>query len=255
MLTKRIIPCLDIRDGRVVKGIKFKSIIDAGDPVTLGKRYNDEGADELVFLDITASEQKRKLMADLAAKIAKEIFIPFTIGGGITSVEDMSEVLLNGADKIAVNTAAIINPKLLSEGSEKFGSQCIVLAIDAKKISTNKWNVYIYGGKKQTELDAVEWAQNAVDLGAGEILLTSMDSDGTKAGFDLELTRAISESVNVPVIASGGGGELIHFKDVVKQGKADAVLAASVFHYDLIKIKDLKEYLSQNNIPVRRIYD
>jgi imidazole glycerol-phosphate synthase subunit HisF len=252
MLTKRIIPCLDIRDGRVVKGVKFKSIIDAGDPVTLGKRYNDEGADELVFLDITASEQKRKLMADLAAKVAKEIFIPFTIGGGITSVEDMSEVLLNGADKIAVNTAAVKNPNLLSEGSEKFGSQCIVLAIDAKKISTKKWNVYIYGGKMQTELDAVEWAKNAVDLGAGEILLTSMDSDGTKAGFDLELTKAISESVNVPVIASGGGGELIHFKDVIKRGRADAVLAASIFHYDLIKIKDLKEYLFQNEIPVRR---
>lgn len=253
MLTKRIIPCLDIREGRVVKGIKFKSITDAGDPVSLGKRYNNEGADELVFLDITASEQKRKLMADLAAKIAREIFIPFTIGGGITSVDDMSVVLLNGADKITVNTAAVKNPKLLTEGAEKFGSQCIVLAIDARKISENKWSVYIYGGKKQTELDAVEWAKKAVDLGAGEILLTSMDRDGTKAGFDLELTRAISESVHVPVIASGGGGELVHFKDAIKLGKADAVLAASIFHYDLIKINDLKDYLSQNKIPVRRV--
>lgn len=253
MLTKRIIPCLDIRDGRVVKGIKFKSITDAGDPVILGKRYNDEGADELVFLDITASQQKRKLMADLAAKIAREIFIPFTIGGGITSVEDMSEVLLNGADKIAINTAAVKNPYILLKAAKKFGSQCIVLAIDAKKIVKNKWSVFIYGGKRQTKLDAVEWAKKAVNLGAGEILLTSMDGDGTKAGFDLELTRVISESVHVPVIASGGGGELVHFKEAIMEGKADAVLAASIFHYDLIKIKHLKEYLFQNNIPIRRV--
>lgn len=253
MLTKRIIPCLDIKNGRVVKGVRFRSLVDAGDPVALGRRYNDEGADELVFLDITASEQKRKLMADLAARVAKEIFIPFTIGGGIQSVADMSDVLQNGADKISVNTAAVRQPDLIRQGAYRFGSQCMVLAIDAKRTGPDKWQVYIYGGKQITSLDAISWAKQGVDLGAGEILLTSMDSDGTKAGFDLELTRRISEAVPVPVIASGGGGEMAHFLAAIAQGKADAVLAASVFHYDLIKIRDLKDYLHQNHIPVRRL--
>jgi len=253
MLTKRVIPCLDIKNGRVVKGIKFQSLQDAGDPVVLAKRYNEEGADELVFLDITASEQKRKLVADLAARVAKEIFIPFTIGGGIDSIADIYAVLQHGADKVAVNTAAVLNPELIRAGAEKFGSQCIVLAMDVKQMQPRKWRVFIYGGKKQTELDAVDWAKKAIDLGAGEILLTSMDSDGTQAGFDLEITRQISEVVPVPVIASGGGGEMVHFRDAITLGKADAVLAASVFHYDQIKIRDLKEYLNTCQIPVRRL--
>ena len=250
-LTKRIIPCLDIKDGRTVKGTNFKQLRDAGDPVDLAKRYNEEGADELVFLDITASEEKRKNVADLAARVAEQIFIPFTIGGGIKSVEDMNEVLKHGADKVAINTAAVKNPELISQGAEQFGSQCIVLAMDVKRHGPDEWKVYIYGGKKETELDGYEWALRAVELGAGEILLTSMDSDGTKDGYDLEITRKISEAVPVPVIASGGGGTPEHFLDAATAGSADAMLAASIFHYDTVKIKDLKEYLKQNNIPIR----
>lgn len=251
MLTKRIIPCLDIKDGRVVKGTNFRQLRDAGDPVELAKRYNREGADELVFLDITASEQKRKIAANLAARVAEQIFIPFTIGGGIRTVDDMSEILKHGADKVAVNTAAVKRPEVIREGAERFGSQCIVLAMDVKQIDPDHWEVYIYGGKEPTGQDTLEWALRAVELGAGEILLTSMDSDGTKAGFDLEITRRISQAVPVPVIASGGGGEPEHFRDALTTGSADAVLAASVFHYDTIRITDLKRYLKQNDIPVR----
>ncbi len=250
-LTKRIIPCLDIKDGRTVKGTNFKQLRDAGDPVDLARRYNEEGADELVFLDITASEEKRKNVANLAARVAEQIFIPFTIGGGIKSVEDMNEVLKHGADKVAINTAAVKNPELISQGARQFGSQCIVLAMDVKRHTANKWKVYIYGGKKETELDGYEWALRAVELGAGEILLTSMDSDGTKDGYDLEITHKISEAVPVPVIASGGGGTPEHFLDAATKGSADAMLAASIFHYDTVKIKDLKAYLKQNNIPIR----
>ncbi len=253
MLTKRIIPCLDIKNGRVVKGINFRSLVDAGDPIALARRYNREGADELLFLDITASEQKRRLMADLAAKVAKEIFIPFTIGGGIASIEDVYEVLLSGADKVAINTAAVNNPNFIRECADRFGSQCIVLAVDAKKIAPGRWHVFIYGGKKRTGIDVMDWVKRGVDLGAGEILLTSMDKDGTKSGFDLELTKLVNKTVSIPVIASGGGGEPVHFLDAIKSGEADAVLAASVFHYDKIKIKALKKYLYDNNIPVRRI--
>lgn len=252
-LTKRIIPCLDIKNDRVVKGIHFTSLMDAGDPVDLAARYEAEAADELIFLDITASQEKRKLMADLAAKIAKKIFIPFTIGGGIQSVADMDTVLHHGADKIAINTAAVRNPQLIREGARHFGAQCIVLAVDVKKTGREKWNVYIYGGKKKTDLDALDWIKQAVDLGAGEILLTSMDSDGTKNGFDLQITRQVSEQVSVPVIASGGGGEPEHFYNAIQSGKADAVLAASVFHYNTLKIKELKEYLHGKGIPVRRL--
>ncbi|HKJ67638.1 MAG TPA: imidazole glycerol phosphate synthase subunit HisF [bacterium] len=251
MLTKRIIPCLDIKDGRVVKGTRFQQLRDAGDPVELGKRYNREGADELVFLDITASEQKRKIVANLAARVAEQIFIPFTIGGGIKSVEDMQEILKHGADKVAINTAAVQNPDLIRQGAERFGAQCIVLAMDVKHVKNNHWEVYIYGGKEPTGRDAYEWALEAVEAGAGEILLTSMDSDGTQAGFDVEITRRISEAVPVPVIASGGGGEPEHFRDAITLGKADAVLAASVFHYDTIRIETLKRYLKHQNIPVR----
>lgn len=252
MLTKRIIPCLDIKDGVVVKGIKFGNLQYAGDPVELAKRYNDEGADEIVFLDITASAEKREIMADLAERVAKNIFIPFTIGGGIKSVEDMRAILKRGADKVSINTAAVKNPALIKQGAEEFGSQCIVLAIDARKEGKNRWNVYIYGGRQRTELDAVEWAVRGAELGAGEILLTSMDADGTQQGFDIELTRNISEAVNIPVIASGGGGKLEHFAEVIEKGKADAVLAASIFHYDKIKIENLKNYLCKKGIPVRR---
>jgi len=253
MLTKRIIPCLDIKDGRVVKGINFKGLQDAGDPVELAARYNEEGADELVFLDITASSEKRKLVAHLAEQVAKQIFIPFTIGGGIRSVEDMSAVLHAGADKVAINTAAVLEKKLISQGASQFGSQCIVVAMDVKRVGESAWEVYIYGGKEATGIDALKWAKEVVELGAGEILLTSMDSDGTQDGFALEITRRISESVPIPVIASGGGGTPQHFFEVLSQGKADAALAASIFHYNQVKIIDLKNYLDENDIPVRRV--
>ncbi len=252
MLTKRIIPCLDIKDGRVVKGINFNALRDAGDPVELAARYNEEGADELVLLDITASSEKRNLVADLAAKVAKQIFIPFTIGGGIKSVEDISVVLNAGADKVAINTAAVQDKRLISKGSSQFGSQCIVVAMDVKRKDEKSWEVYIFGGKEPTGIDALEWAQEVVQHGAGEILLTSMDSDGTQRGFDLEITRLISESVPIPVIASGGGGTPEHFYNVFSEGKADAALAASIFHYDQVNITDLKNYLNEEGIPVRR---
>ena len=236
MLAKRIIPCLDVKEGKVVKGEKFINLAYAGDPVELAKRYNEEGADELVFLDITASVENRKIIIGIVRKVAKEVFIPFTVGGGINSIGDIRNLLNAGADKISINTAAVENPELIKEASEKFGSQCIVVAIDAKR-SNDSWEVYVYGGRKSTGIDAMKWAKKAEKLGAGEILLTSMDKDGTKLGFDLELTRKISESVNIPVIASGGVGDLKDFFDGFKKGKADAALAASVFHYGKYSIK------------------
>jgi len=251
MLTKRIIPCLDVKEGRVVKGIHFEDLRDAGDPVELGLQYNNQGADELVFLDITASAQKRKTTKELARRVAQRIFIPFTIGGGIKSTEDIKVILENGADKVALNTHAVLNPEMIKKAAEIFGSQCIVVAMDVKKIK-GSWKVFIYGGKQETELDAWEWSQRIVRYGAGEILLTSMDRDGTNQGFDLEITRKISSSVPIPVIASGGGGELVHFKQALQEGEADAVLAASVFHYGKFSIKELKDFLAEYNIEVRR---
>lgn len=250
MLTKRIIPCLDVNKGRVVKGINFLKLRDAGDPVELGKFYNSEGADELVFLDITASSDKRKTIINVVKNVAKQVFIPFTVGGGIRTIEDIKSILLAGADKVSINTAAVNNPKLISESANIFGSQCIVLAIDAKR-NKGKWEVYVNGGRTPTGIDVVRWAKQAVKLGAGEILLTSMDKDGTKTGYNVELTKVVSESVNVPVIASGGAGNLRDFYDVFVEGKADAVLAASLFHFKELKIKELKQYLKNKNIPVR----
>jgi len=250
MLAKRIIPCLDVDQGRVVKGINFVKLQDAGDPIEMGKFYNDQGADELVFLDITASSDKRKTMIQVAKNVAKQIFIPFTVGGGIRSVEDMRLILLAGADKVSINTAAVKNPQLISDGANIFGNQCIVLAIDAKR-NTGNWEVFINGGRTPTGKDVIEWAKRGVALGAGEILLTSMDQDGTKLGYDLELTKKISESVNVPIIASGGAGKDKDFYEVFTKGKADAALAASLFHFGELKVKDLKEYLVNKKIPVK----
>lgn len=250
MLAKRIIPCLDVERGRVVKGVKFVDLVDAGDPVELAKFYNSEGADELVFLDITASSDNRKIMLDVVEKVARGVFIPFTVGGGINSIEQISEIISAGAEKVSLNTAALKNPKLISEAANDFGSQCIVVAIDAKKTGSS-WNVYIKGGREDTGLDVVRWAKKAVKLGAGEILLTSMDKDGTKSGFDIELTGQVSEAVSVPIIASGGAGKLQDFTDVLTTGKADAALAASLFHFGKIKIADLKKYLKKNNVEVR----
>ena len=227
MLAKRIIPCLDVKDGRVVKGVNFVNLIDAGDPVEVAKIYDKAGADELVFLDITATHEARGTVVEMAKRVAETVFIPFTVGGGIKTVDDFRELLLQGADKISINSSAIRNPQLITEAAEKFGSQCVVVAIDAKRTGDNKWNVYINGGRIDTGLDAVEWAKKAESLGAGEILLTSMDCDGTKNGYDVELTRTISESVSIPVIASGGAGTMEHFKDALTEGKADAALAAS----------------------------
>ena len=241
---------MDIDKGRVVKGIKFVSIKDAGDPVELAKEYNKQGADELVFLDITASSEKRKTMINIVKKVASEIFIPFTVGGGIRNIEDIRETLNAGADKVSINTAAVENPGLIKEASKKFGSQCIVLAIDAKR-KGNSWEVYTYGGRKATGIDAVVWAKKGAALGAGEILLTSMDRDGTKIGFDLKLTKAISEAVNVPIIASGGVGNLKHFSDGFKKGKADAALAASIFHYGEYTVKNIKDFLKKQKVCVR----
>ncbi len=251
MLTKRIIPCLDIKDGRTVKGTNFVDLRDAGDPVELGARYAREGADELVFLDITATNEKRKTLGALANRIAHHINIPFTVGGGISSVEDVRILLENGADKISVNTAAFKNPSLIEWLAKEFGSQCVVLAIDAKLAPDGETYVYLNGGRVATEVKCTDWARQAVDLGAGEILLTSMDHDGTKQGFALALTRRLSESLPVPVIASGGGGTLSHFLDVFEQGKADAALAASVFHFNEIPIPELKGYLREHQIAVR----
>lgn len=251
MYAKRIIPCLDIKDGRVVKGINFVSLRDAGDPVEVAAAYSDAGADEVVFLDITASNEQRETVKDLAARVAEKLSIPFTVGGGIRTVEDFRAVLLSGADKVSINSSAIDRPALISEAAEKFGSQCVVVAIDAKRREDGGFDVYKHGGRLNTGLDAVEWAKEAVRLGAGEILLTSMDGDGTKAGYDLALTRAVADAVSVPVIASGGAGTMEHFKDALTEGGADAALAASLFHYHEIDIADLKAYLKTEGISVR----
>jgi cyclase len=250
MLAKRIIPCLDIKDGRTVKGVNFENIRDAGDPVELAIRYAEEGADELVFLDITATNEKRKTLTELVTRIAKQINIPFTVGGGINSIDDVSALLNAGADKISVNSAAIKNPELIKDLADQFGSQCIVLAIDTK-FENNDWWVYLNGGRVKTELLALNWAKQVVKLGAGEILLTSMNNDGTKSGFAIDITKQISEAVSVPVIASGGAGTLEHFKDVFIAGKADAALAASVFHFKEIEVIELKKYLKTNAIEIR----
>lgn len=250
MITKRIIPCLDIKDGRTVKGINFENIKDAGDPVELAIEYAKQGADELVFLDITATNEKRKTLSELVTRIAKHINIPFTVGGGISSVEDVSILLNSGADKISVNTSAVKNPQLIKELANQFGSQCVVLAIDTK-FENNDWYVYLNGGRVKTDLKTIDWAKQAVALGAGEILLTSMNNDGTKDGFAIDITKQISEAVNVPVIASGGAGNMQHFKEIFESGKADAALAASVFHYKEIGIPQLKTYLKENKIEIR----
>ncbi|MDR1003063.1 MAG: imidazole glycerol phosphate synthase subunit HisF [Oscillospiraceae bacterium] len=253
MHAKRIIPCLDVKNGRVVKGVSFVDLIDAGDPVECAVAYDEQGADELVFLDITASSDNRATVTDMVSRVAEKIFIPFTVGGGIRTVEDFSEILKAGADKISVNSAAILRPELLSEAAYKFGSQCVVIAIDAKRRENGSgWTIYKNGGRVDMGIDAVEWAVKAQKLGAGEILLTSMDCDGQKTGYDIELTKAISESVNIPVIASGGAGTYSHFSDAIIKGKADAVLAASLFHFKEMTIPDLKKYLAGENISVRR---
>ncbi|WP_408071479.1 imidazole glycerol phosphate synthase subunit HisF [Butyrivibrio sp. JL13D10] len=251
MLTKRIIPCLDVNDGRVVKGINFVKLRDAGDPVEVGKAYSKAGADELVFLDITATSDARNTVVDLVRKVAEQIFIPFTVGGGIRSVEDMRAVLREGADKVAINSAAIGRPELISESAEKFGSQCVVVAIDAKRRPDGGFNVYKNGGRIDTGLDAIEWAIEAEKRGAGEILLTSMDGDGTKAGYDIELTKKVSDAVGIPVIASGGAGNCEHFYEALTKGGADAALAASLFHYKELEIREVKEYLRDKQVPVR----
>jgi len=250
VLAKRIIPCLDIKDGKTVKGINFLNITDVGDPVELGALYAEMGADELVFLDITATNEKRKTLSELVTRIAKQINIPFTVGGGISSVEDVSVLLACGADKISVNTSAVRNPQLISELASQFGSQCVVLAIDTKCID-GEWFVFLNGGRVPTEIKTIDWAKQAVALGAGEILLTSMNNDGTKDGFALDITRAVSEAVNVPVIASGGAGTMDHFISVFDEGKADAALAASIFHYKEIAIPDLKAFLKEKGVVVR----
>ena len=246
---KRIIPCLDVKDGRVVKGVNFVGLKDAGDPVEVAKRYNDEGADEITFLDITASSDNRDTIVDIVEKVAKEVFIPLTVGGGIRTLEDIYRLLNVGCDKVSVNSAAIKRPELINEGAKRFGSQCIVVAIDVKKTG-DKWHVYLNGGRVDTGIDAIEWAKECVERGAGEILLTSMDADGTKAGFDIEVTEKISSLVDVPVIASGGAGTMEHIKEVFEHG-ADAALAASIFHFKEIDIMDLKHYLHDHNIAVR----
>lgn len=251
MITKRIIPCLDVSKGRVVKGVSFINLRDAGDPVELAAYYDREGADEIVFLDITASHERRKTVVELASKTAEKVFIPYTIGGGINRTDDIREILKKGADKISINTSAVENPNLIEEGARFFGSQCIVVAIDAKRISNSNWEVYIHGGRTPTGLDAVQWAKQVEDLGAGEILLTSMDKDGTKDGYDIELTHAIASSINIPVIASGGAGKLEHLRDVIKLAGADAVLVASIFHYGEFTVRQAKEYLRKEGINIR----
>jgi cyclase len=251
MLCKRIIPCLDIKDGRTVKGTNFVDLRDAGDPVELGARYAQEGADELVFLDITATVEKRKTLSELAKRIARYVNIPFTVGGGVSSVEDASVLLSNGADKVSVNSAAFKNPQLVNDLAKAFGDQFVVLAIDTKKEEDGEWYVYLNGGRLKTDVKCIEWAKRGVEAGAGEILLTSMNHDGTKSGFALDITRMLAETLPVPVIASGGGGLPEHFADVFINGKADAALAASIFHFKEISIPDLKKYLAKKNIPVR----
>lgn len=252
MHTKRIIPCLDVNNNRVVKGTNFINLRDAGDPVEVAKAYNEAGADELVFLDITASSDHRHTVTDMVRKVAEQVFIPFTVGGGIRTVDDFKELLREGADKISINSAAIMNPNLISEAADKFGSQCVVVAIDAKRREDGSgWNIYKNGGRVDMEIDAVEWAMKADRLGAGEILLTSMDCDGVKNGYDIELTKMIAENVSIPVIASGGAGNMEHFYDALTEGKADAALAASLFHYKELEIRDLKHYLDKKGVSVR----
>ena len=252
MFTKRIIPCLDVHNGRVVKGVNFVNLQDAGDPVEIGAAYDKAGADELVFLDITASSDARAIKTELVRKVAERVFIPFTVGGGIRTVEDFRDILREGADKVAVNTAAILNPELISRAADKFGSQCVVVAIDAKRRPDGTgWNIYKNGGRVDMGIDALEWAEKAYQLGAGELLVTSMDKDGTKDGYDLELTGRISELVKIPVIASGGAGKLEHFKDALTVGRADAALAASLFHYKELEINQVKQYLRKEGVSVR----
>lgn len=252
MFTKRVIPCLDVHNGRVVKGVNFVNLVDAGDPVSVGAAYDKAGADELVFLDITASSDAREIKAGMVRKVAETVFIPFTVGGGIRTIEDFRMILREGADKVAVNSAAILNPNLVSEAADKFGRQCVVVAIDAKRRADGEgWTIYKNGGRVDMEKDAIEWAIQAEKLGAGEILLTSMDCDGTKDGYDVELTRTVSENVNIPVIASGGAGKEEHFYDVLTEGRADAVLAASLFHFKELEIIELKKYLRERGISVR----
>jgi cyclase len=254
MLTKRIIPCLDVKDGRVVKGKSFVQLRDAGDPVELASFYYQEGADELVFLDITATPEGHDIMIDIVERISQEVFIPLTVGGGLRNINDIRRVLIAGADKVSVNTAAVLNRSLIRESADKFGSQCIVVAIDAKRVEDNeepRWEVYIYSGQKPTGIDALAWAKQVVELGAGELLLTSIDADGHRAGYDIELTSAVSEAVSVPVIASGGAGALEDLYQALVSGKADAVLAASIFHYGTYSIADTKRYLAQKGIPIR----
>jgi cyclase len=251
MITKRIIPCLDVNKGRVVKGVSFINLRDAGDPVELAAYYDREGADEIVFLDITASHERRKTVVEIASKASEKVFIPYTIGGGINRTDDIREILKKGADKISINTSAVENPNLIEEGARFFGSQCIVVAIDAKKVSGANWEVYIHGGRTPAGIDAVEWAKRAEKLGAGEILLTSMDKDGTKDGYDIDLTYAVASSVNIPVIASGGAGKLEHLRDVIKLAGADAVLVASIFHYGEYTVRQAKEYLKSEGINMR----
>ena len=249
-LAKRIIPCLDVKDGRVVKGVNFVGLRDAGDPVEAAIRYNEEGADELTFLDITATHEERDTIVDIVKEVAKEVFIPLTVGGGIRELSDIYKLLNVGCDKVSINSAAVKRPEFIDEGAKRFGSQCIVVAIDVKMVAPNKWNVFVAGGRKDTGIDAIKWAKEVVDRGAGEILLTSMDSDGTKAGFDIPITKIISEMVNVPVIASGGAGKMEHFTEVF-ENSADASLAASIFHFREIDIIDLKKYLKNEGINVR----
>lgn len=251
MLAKRIIPCLDVKDGRVVKGVQFENLRDAGDPVDLAKFYVEERADELVLLDITASKEKRPLVYDLVEQIAESVFIPFTVGGGLNSLSEIREILNRGADKVSINTAAVRNPAFISAAADSFGSQCVVAAIDVKRVKDHRWEVFTHGGSRATGLDAVDWARQVTRLGAGEILLTSMDHDGSTGGFALEITRLISEAVHVPVIASGGCGELDHFAEVFKTAKADAALAASIFHFNKFRVVDVKTYLLNQGITVR----
>lgn len=252
MHTKRIIPCLDVKDGRVVKGVNFVNLRDAGDPAEVAAAYDKEGADEVVFLDITASSDSRNTQLEWVRKVASQVFIPFTVGGGVRTVDDFKAILREGADKIAINSAAIMNPQLIRDAADKFGSQCVVVAIDAKRRADGSgWNIFKNGGRVDMGMDAVKWAKKAAQLGAGEILLTSMDGDGTKAGYDIELTKAVAEAVDIPVIASGGAGTLEHFYDALTEAKAEAVLAASLFHYKELEIKEVKEYLKDRGISVR----